>query len=87
MFTFVPLPTYNIATTFGKKISSPTMQAPIATHNTAPAAASFVFLAKGWYSGDTKLVKCSIEVLKVSALNTKTIQSIIRHHSIRVSPI
>ena len=36
------------------------MKAPIATQSTAPAAASFVFFAKGCLSGDTKLVKCSI---------------------------
>ncbi len=39
--------------------------------NTAAAAISFVFLAKGWYSGETKSTRYSMAVFNASVIQTK----------------
>ena len=56
--------------------------APIAAISTPPAATSLVFFARIWYSGDTKSVIYSNPVLNASALNTKTMANIVKHHSV-----
>ena len=54
----------------GIKMKAPTSKATMAITSTAPAARSFTKPACGCFSGLTKSVNLSIEVLKSSAAKT-----------------
>ena len=70
------------AINLGMKTITPNMAAEIAEINTAPAAASLAFPAKGWNSGWARSVRYSIAVLKASAERTMPIDKINKHHSV-----
>ncbi len=62
------------------------MAAAMEMTSTAPAATSLACPARGWRPGEARSVSRSMAVLKSSAPITLPMQTITRHHSMRLIP-
>lgn len=65
----------------GINMIAPTMTEKAEVNNTAAAAISLIFLAKGWKSGETRSIVFSMTVFQISIIKTKKHTKSIHNHS------